>query len=222
MSEQRKDSGPDIIKIPRPTLRRLPLYYQYLKKELALGREFISCTSIAEGMGLTPIQVRKDLQVTGAAGRPKIGYHIEAAIASIEGSLGYKNTKDALLVGAGHLGLALLGYEGFADYGLNIVAAFDKDPAKIGTEYRGKSIQDVAKFSSLAKRMNIHIGIITVPSAEANDICKMMIKSGIKAIWNFAPVHLTVQEDIIIQNENMAASFSILSKELMRMDQNLK
>jgi len=214
-----KDNVANIIKIPKPTLRRLPLYYQYLKREMALGREFISCTSIAEGMGLTPIQVRKDLQVTGAVGKPKIGYHTGAVISSIEECLGYKNTKDALLVGAGNLGLALLGYEGFADYGLNIVAAFDNDPAKIGMEYRGKKILDIAKFSDLARRMNIQIGIITVPASQAVNICNLMIESGIKAIWNFAPVLLSVPEGIVIQNENMAASLSVLSQELLKAKQ---
>ncbi|NLL53387.1 MAG: redox-sensing transcriptional repressor Rex [Peptococcaceae bacterium] len=219
MGNSPKDNAQNIVKISRPTLRRLPLYYQYLKREQALGREFISCTSIAEGMGLTSIQVRKDLQVTGAVGKPKVGYHIGAAITSIEESLGYNNTKDALLVGAGHLGLALLGYEGFADYGLNIVAAFDKDPAKIGTQYRGKNVLDIAKFPDLAKRLNVQIGIITVPSAQAMDVCNLMIESGIRAIWNFAPVHLVVPEDVIIQNENMAASLSILSQELLKVKQ---
>jgi len=217
LSEKVKiDNEQKVLVIPLPTLRRLPLYYQYLKKELGLGRVFVSCTTMANVMGLTTIQVRKDLQVTGAVGRPKVGYHIKDTISCIEDSLGYNNTKDALLVGAGHLGLALLGYEGFKEYGLNIVAAFDVDPAKIGTEYRGKTIQDLKKFSNLAKRMNIQIGIITVPSDQAPSVRDLMIESGIRAIWNFAPVRLTVPDGVIIQNENMASSLSVLSKELMK------
>jgi len=205
-----------IMEIAKPTLRRLPLYYQYLRRESASGLTYVSCTNIANAMGLTPIQVRKDLQVTGAQGKPKIGYHIDATIAAIENFMGYNNKKEAFLVGAGHLGLALLGYQGFAEYGLSIVAAFDIDPAKIGTIYRGKSIRDLSDFAGLVKRMNIKIGIITVPSEQAASVANLMIESGIKAIWNFAPVHLTVPEGVIIQNENMAASLSVLTKGLIK------
>jgi redox-sensing transcriptional repressor len=203
------------LKVPEPTLRRLPLYYQYLKKELALGNEFVSGTDIARGLDLTSIQVRKDLQATGAVGKPKIGYHIESTIKCIEKNIGYNNNKDAFLVGAGNLGKALLGYEGFQGLGLNIIAAFDTDPEKIGSEFRGKSILDLEKFPELVKRLGIKIGIITVPATEAQSVCQLMIESGIKAIWNFAPVHLSVPEQIIIQNENLAASLSVLSKKLL-------
>jgi redox-sensing transcriptional repressor len=209
------DNDP-IFFISQPALRRLPGYYQYLRKQLNQGLDTISCTTIADELGLNPIQVRKDLQMTGAIGRPKIGYHVAATLEALEKCLGYNNTKDAFLVGVGNLGMALLGYEGFKAYGLNIVAAFDTDPAKIGFECRGRIIQPLAKFSNLAQRMNIQIGIITVPPQEAVQTSILMVNAGIKAIWNFAPVHLNLPAGIIVQNENMAASLAVLSNALMK------
>ncbi|QOR34286.1 redox-sensing transcriptional repressor Rex [Clostridium sp. 'deep sea'] len=205
----------DLIAIPEPTLRRLPIYYKFLKMKFKEQDQYVSTTTIASGLGLKSIQVRKDLQVTGAIGKPKIGYHIETLITAIENCLGYNNVKDTLLVGTGHLGLALLGYQGFEEYGLNIVAGFDTDPEKIGKMHVGKRIYDLEKFSKLTKRLKIQIGIITTPANVAQRVCDLMVESGIKAIWNFAPVRLKVPDYIIVQNQNMTSSLAVLSKQLL-------
>ena len=205
----------DLVSIPEPTLRRLPIYYKFLKMKFNEQDQYVSTTTIAEGLGLKSIQVRKDLQVTGAVGKPKIGYHIETVISAIENCLGYNNVKDTLLVGTGHLGLALLGYQGFEEYGLNIVAGFDTDPQKIGEKHEGKWIYDLTEFSKLAQRLKIQIGIITTPVNVAQKVCDLMVESGIKAIWNFAPVHLKVPDNVIVQNENMTSSLAVLSKQLL-------
>lgn len=201
--------------IPEPTLRRLPVYYQYLRKNQKLiTSEFISCTQMANDLGFVPIQVRKDLEMTGAVGRPKVGYKIEEVINTIENFLGWNNTSDAFLIGAGHLGAALLGYQGFKDYGLNIIAAFDISTEKVGKEIHGKKIFHMKKLPEMIKRLNIHLGILTVPGPQAQEIANQMVDFGIKAIWNFAPVKISFKENIIVQHENLASSLAVLSKRL--------
>ncbi|MDD5129628.1 MAG: redox-sensing transcriptional repressor Rex [Candidatus Omnitrophica bacterium] len=201
--------------IPEPVLRRLPVYYQYLKK-IVQDRpvEYISCTRISEDLNTLAIQVRKDLEITGAEGRPKVGYKVAEVIKAIENFLGWNNTTEAYLVGTGNLGSALLGYQGFKDYGLNIVAAFDSSPEKIGKEIRGKKVLSVKKLPEMIKRMGIKIGILAAPAAPAQELANMMVEAGIKAIWNFAPVKISVPEGIIVQHENLASSLAVLSKRL--------
>ena len=200
--------------IPEPTMRRLPLYQSYLKLQFDAGVKLVSCTQIAENFKLTPIQVRKDLAFTGIVGKPKVGYEVGGLLKSVEECLGWNNSTEAFLIGAGSLGEALLKYRGFDKYGLDIVAAFDIDSQKIGREIGGKKIFDFSKFSNLAARMQIKIGILAVPETEAQRIADLMIKSGIRAIWNFAPIRVAVPESVIIQNENLSASFVVLSKKL--------
>ncbi len=215
MGQQGLKLSDQVKEIPEPTLRRLPLYYQYLRKHLKDSPEsFISCTKIASEMGFVPIQVRKDIEMTGAVGRPKVGYSVAEAVKSIESFLGWNNTSDAFLVGAGNLGSALLGYQGFMDYGLNIVAAFDADEGKIGKEIHGKRIFPLKKLPEMIKRLNIRIGILTTPGSAAQDIADLMVGAGIKAVWNFAPVKISVKGNIIVQHENLASSLAVLSKRL--------
>jgi redox-sensing transcriptional repressor len=205
-----------IISISEPTLRRLPLYYQLLVAENEKGVEHISCPKIADSLELTTIQVRKDLQAAGAQGKPRIGYVIEEVLETLSDLLGYNNTKDALLVGVGNLGQALLGYENFQDHGLNIVAAFDVDEKKIGRVFYGKRVYPLDQFSHIAKRLNIQIGIITTPSNVADKIADLMDKSDIKAIWNFTQKHINVSEGIVVEDVNLTASFSVLSNKLKK------
>lgn len=214
MLGERKDD--QIIKpIPEPTLRRLPIYYQYLKKLKNEGNvEFISATQIGNDLNIIPIQVRKDLEITEVVGKPKIGYRVSELIKSIEEFLGWNNITDAFLVGAGNLGSALLGYNGFKEYGLNIVAGFDDDENKVGKEINGKMIFHINKLPEMTQRMGIKIGILTVPAPFAQEVANIMIKAGIRAIWNFTHVKLNVPPHVIVQHENLAASLVVLSKKL--------
>lgn len=195
-------------------LNRLPIYLNYLKALPDDSPPNISATTLAHQLGLGEVLVRKDLAEVSDKGRPKVGYKVTALIDSIEEFLGYKNVKDAVIVGAGKLGLALLDYGGFKNYGLNIVAAFDTDPAKAMDTETGKQVVSAKRFENLCTRMQVKIGIITVPASAAQSVCDMMIRSGIKAIWNFAPTHLNVPSGILVQNENMAASLAKLSAHL--------
>ena len=200
--------------ISKATLKRLPTYLSYLKALPSEASANISATALAAGLHMGEVQVRKDLALVSDGGRPKIGYNREHLIADIENFLGYGNSNDAVLIGAGKLGRALLGYGGFAEYGLNIVAAFDANDTLIGTTNGGKPIMHLSRLSEVCQRYKIKIGIITVPAEYAQGVCDLLIENGILAIWNFAPKHLNVPDGILVQNENMAASLALLCKHL--------
>ena len=200
--------------ISRATLKRLPTYLSYLKALPEDTSANISATALAAGLHMGEVQVRKDLALVSDGGRPKIGYNREHLIADIENFLGYGNSNDAVLIGAGKLGRALLGYGGFAEYGLNIVAAFDANDTLIGTTNGGKPIMHLSRLGEVCQRYKIKIGIITVPAEYAQGVCDLLIENGILAIWNFAPKHLNVPDGILVQNENMAASLALLCKHL--------
>ena len=199
--------------ISKSVLKRLPIYLSYLKS-LADDIPNISATALATALSLGEVQVRKDLAMVSDGGRPKIGYNRRDLINDIEQFLGYDNTNDAVLIGAGGLGGALMGYTGFAEYGLNIVAAFDNNPALLGKIKSGKKIYPMDDLVKFCKENKILMGIITVPAEYAQSVCDVLIESGILAIWNFAPVHLDVPAGILVQNENMATSLAVLSKHL--------
>ncbi len=204
---------------PEPSVRRLPLYLRFLKQLKARGRDVVSCTHISEDLGFTSIQVRKDLAMTGIVGRPKTGYDLPALIQSIETFLGWNNAKDAFLAGVGSLGGALLGYPGFEEHGLSIVAAFDTDPAKIGQTIHGKEVLPVEKLENLARRMHVLVGIITVPADAAQATANLMVRAGIRALWNYAPVKLDVPDTVVVEDVRLAASLAVLTnrlKEAMR------
>ena len=200
--------------ISKSTLKRLPVYLSYLKGIPADGAAYISATALAAALDMGEVQVRKDLALVSSGGRPKVGYHRDSLISDIEAFLGYTNTNDALIVGAGKLGRALLGYSGFAEYGLNVLAAFDLNDALIGTSKSGKPIMHMSRLEEFCQANKVRISIITVPAEYAQEACDRLIACGIKAIWNFAPKHLDVPGDILVQSENMAASLAVLSKHL--------
>lgn len=199
--------------ISKSVLKRLPIYLSYLRSLPQDSAPYISATALAGALSMGEVQVRKDLAMVSDGGRPKIGYLRERLMEDISQFLGYDNTTDAILVGAGKLGQALLGYEGFDAYGLNILAAFDIAPVADKTE-DGKPILPMTELESFCRTNKILMGIITVPAAHAQQVCDQLIACGIKAIWTFAPVHLDVPEHILVQNENMATSLAVLSMHL--------
>ena len=202
--------------IPQPSLNRLPQYHHYLAELKAKGISRISCSGIGRDLNLVPVQVRKDLQYTGIVGKPKTGYDVAELVQAIESFLGWNNVNEAFLVGAGNLGTALLGHERFSNFGLRIVAAFDTDPEKIGQWLHQKMVLPLDKLADLAQRMSIHLGIITAPAEYAQAIADEMVKGGIQAIWNFAPVRLKVPAQIIVLNEDLYSSLASLSWKLAR------
>lgn len=199
--------------ISKSVLKRLPGYLSYLKSLSAESSPYISATALANALGMGEVQVRKDLAMVSDGGRPKIGYLRESLIEDISQFLGYDNTTDAILVGAGKLGQALLGYSGFEAYGLNILAAFDVAPFSDHTD-EGKPVYPISQLESFCWTNSVLMGIITVPAKYAQEVCDQLVRCGIKAIWNFAPTHLDVPGNILVQNENMATSLAVLSMHL--------
>ena len=200
-------------KISKSVLKRLPGYLAYLKNMPEDAPTHISATALANALGMGEVQVRKDLAIVSDGGRPKIGYQREALINDIEQFLGYDNTTDAVLIGAGKLGQALMGYKGFDEYGLNILAAFDAHPKQSKTE-EGKPIYPISKLTQFCRSHKVLMGIITVPAEGAQEVADLLIEGGIKAIWTFAPAHLDVPTGILVQYENMATSLAVLSVHL--------
>ena len=199
--------------ISKSVLKRLPGYLAYLKNLPADSGTHISATALANALNMGEVQVCKDLAMVSDGGRPKVGYLRSQLIEDISQFLGYDNTTDAILIGAGKLGQALLAYSGFEAYGLNILAAFDVAPVQNKTR-QGKPIYEISELESFCKNHNVLMGIVTVPASNAQQVCDMLIANGIKAVWNFAPIHLDVPDHILVQNENMATSLAVLSMHL--------
>lgn len=204
------------MSIPEPSLRRLPQYHHYLVELQSKGVSLVSCSTIGRDLKCVPVQVRKDLQFTGITGKPKVGYAVAELVIAIETFLGWNNVNEAFLVGAGNLGTAILGHQRFSRFGLDVVAAFDTDPNKIGQWIHGKAVLPLEKMADLARRMSIHMGIITAPAEAAQAIAEEMVKADMQAIWNFAPVRLNVPDHIIVHNEDLYSSLASLSCKLAK------
>jgi len=200
--------------IPEPTLRRIPKYRYYLAELQEKGVRTVSCSTIGGHFNLQPIQVRKDIQITGIVGKPKVGYAVSELLDQIDHFLGLNNPNEAFLVGAGSLGTALLGYSRFAKFGMNIVAAFDTDVEKVGKWLHGRLVLPIEKLPYMARRMGVHLGIITVPAPAAQNAADLLVGSGILALWNFAPVVLKLPPQIIVHNEDLYSSLAGLSCKL--------
>ena len=199
--------------VSKATLGRLPCYLHHLRAMMQNHDDYISATAIAKELSLGEVQVRKDLNSISGAGRPKIGYAVKDLIKSIENALGYSNLSKAIIVGAGKLGQALLNFDGFGEYGVEISAAFDltaKEKSKLHRE-----VYPMTQFESFCKNNNIKIGIITVSENAAQQVCDLMVKNNIKAIWNFTPKKLNVAEDVLVKQENLALSLAHLNNQLV-------
>ncbi len=201
--------------ISKATLGRMPLYLHFLQEENSKGAQYISSTVIAQNISVSSVLVRKDLAlVSSEAGRPRLGFAISRLIVDIEKFLGYDNLSDAVIVGAGGLGRAFLGYEGFKNNGLNIVAAFDVAEELVGCKVAGKEILPLSALETFVAEYKIRIGIITVPKIAAQDVLNKMVEAGIKAVWNFAPAPLRVPKGIVLKTEDLAASLAMLAGKL--------
>lgn len=200
-----------------PTIKRFPSYLRLLRQYREEGELWVSATRLATELGLTPIQVRKDMAGTGVEGRPKVGFEIDALIAAIVENLGWDNATDAVLIGAGHLGVARSRYEGFASYGLKIVAVFDRDTAKYGRPIGKTIVYPMEELKAYVADHAINIAVITVPAESAQEVADILVEAGIKAIWNFAPKDLRLPSDIVLQRTDLATSFAVLSAKCRRL-----
>lgn len=197
--------------IPQPSLQRLPIYYRRLRYAIKEGIHFVSSNDLGRSAGVPGAQVRRDMSYLEEVGRPGVGYDARSLAAHLEEFLGLINDKEAVLVGLGNLGRALVLHPGFKRYGLQMIALFDNDAAKVGQFVGDSEILPVEKLSNLSQRLNIQIGIITVPAESAQEVADAMVAGGIKVIWNFAPCRLTVPESVLVKNEDLAAELALLS-----------
>ena len=199
-------------KVSKRLLGRLPLYLSYIKN-LPPEVENISATKMAKGLGLGDVMVRKDLAKVSDGGRRKLGYVRKDLMLDIENFLDVNRTTDAIVVGAGKLGQALLDYSGFEATGLNILAGFDLHVPRKRTG-SGKNVYPMTKLPQFCTENHVHIAIVTVPAESAQSVCDELVSCGVRAIWNFAPVHLVVPDNVVVQSENLAVSLTTLRMHL--------
>ncbi len=199
------------LKIPAvPSIRRLPSYLHIIKRAQTEGLPYISGTVIADELHLEPIQVRKDLAITGIIGKPKKGYPVNDLIAAIEKFIRWDTVQKAILIGAGNLGTALTGYQGFKEHGLEICAAFDSDEKKIGTQIHSVPVFSMQDLEERVKKLNPVLAILTAPSPAAQKLADKLVEVGIDAIWNFTNVKIKVPESVLVQQEDLTAGYALL------------
>lgn len=190
------------MEIPKPTFERLKKYLALLLQEES---EYISSEGIAEKLNITPEQVRKDFTYINIKGKPKVGYHIPPLINELSELFGIGVMDNIIIVGAGNLGSALAKYAGFKKIGVRVVAIFDNDPVKIGSFVGELSVLPFSEenLKRVIKRFKVKIGVICVTEESAQEVANVLVRNGIKALWNFAPVTLKVPPGIVLENQDI-------------------
>ena len=194
-----------------PAIRRMPTYLHKLLKMQAEGKVSVSSTELAEYMKIELIVVRKDISLTGISGQRRVGYDVNELIRYIKNYLGWDDILPAVLIGAGSLGTALLGYNDFEAYGFRIEQVFDASPEKIGQTIYGREVMDVRKMSGVFAARMPEIAVLCVSNAAAQKVADQLVALGVKYIWNFANVSLKVPEDVVVQREVIAGGLAMLS-----------
>lgn len=197
--------------ISQATIDRLPLYFRTLQLVEAEKTSIISSDELGKRLDITPEQIRKDLATFGQFGRKGIGYDVHELKNKISNILGLHNKWRLAIVGVGHLGGALANYVNFASLGFSVVALFDKDKKIIGTEVNGIKVNAVSSMKKIIANRAVDIGVITVPATEAQEVADKLIAAGVKGIWNFAPIKLSVPSEIPLVNEDLSIGLSALS-----------
>lgn len=208
------------LKIPEATVTRLSIYSRFLKRLDKKGVTTVSSGEIAEGVGVSPAQVRKDLAYFGEFGTRGVGYNVKDLIRYTVKILGLTEPWNLILVGAGNMGSALVTYREFKDRGFNIVAVFDNDLTKIGKNIAGVKVQPLEEMPEVIKEKNVRIGIIAVPARAAQEVADLFVKNGIAGILNFAPIALNVPEGIEVRNVDLSVKLEILTFNLTLKEDN--
>lgn len=196
--------------VPIPTLRRLPGYLNFFKSLKINNVENVSSSMIASVFKMDATLVTKDLSYTGIKGRTKVGYNVDQLIESIINFLDFNTCEEAFLFGAGNLGRALINYKELNQYGVQIIAGFDKDPAVINKSIKSVKIYHLDDFRDLSQKHNARIAIITAPENSAQEIADLAVAWGVKAIWNFSPQSIKVPENVIVENTSLYADLAVL------------
>ena len=196
-----------IKNISDKVINRLTLYHSILSDYIEKDIEYISSPQIANLLHVDNTQVRKDIALLGYKGKCKVGYKVDDLKLLIEETLKFKTVKNAFIIGAGNLGMALAKYDNFANYGLNVLALFDNDSLKMDMIINNKKVYHISKLPELAKELNVDIAILTVPKAFAQKSAEFLVESNIKYIWNFTPTVLALPDEIEVCNENLMGNF---------------
>jgi redox-sensing transcriptional repressor len=198
-------------KIAESTVRRLSLYLRFLEEFEEQGIATVSSDALALRGGTTSAQVRKDLSFFGSFGKRGLGYAVPELAGRLREILGLGRDYRVVLLGAGKIGSALVQYRGFQKRGFEIVGIFDVDPAKIGKRWNGLTVSDIGQLEAQLTGQSIDIGVLVTPADVAQELADRLVKLGIKAILNFAPVQLSVPEDVSVKNVNLALELEALS-----------
>ncbi|BDF57382.1 redox-sensing transcriptional repressor Rex [Christensenellaceae bacterium] len=201
-------------KISPAVIRRLPRYYRYLEELESKGIDKISSSQMSMEMSLNASQIRRDLNCFGGFGQQGYGYSVGKLKKEIARILGLDKRYNVIIVGAGRIGQALLGYKNFMLEGFNIVDIFDNDPAKVGAFIEGRMVQDIGKMEGYLKDKDIDIAIICTPKEYAQQSADLLVSFGIKAIWNFAPTDVAVRRGVAVENVHLSDSLYVLSYKL--------
>ena len=208
--------------IPEVTLERLPLYYRTLQQLESRNFESVSSQQLAGFLNIKPEKLRKDLAFCGNFGTRGIGYVVTDLKNSIGKFLGLQYNRKIGIVGASYLGIALASDESFAEFGFEVVAVFDKDPAFIGNEVGEVKIYDFAKLKSIVQRKQIEIGVIAVPKAEAQEAADALVAAGVTGLWNFASIKLFAPNNVSVVDADLSFGLSILNYHITQKDKKNK
>jgi redox-sensing transcriptional repressor len=198
-------------KVAESTVRRLSLYLRFLEEFEDQGIETVSSGALASRGGTTSAQVRKDLSFFGSFGKRGLGYPVPELAAQLRDILGLKRRYEVALIGAGKIGSALVQYRGFRQRGFDIVAIFDIDPGKVGRDWNGLCVQDVSSLETVIGGRPVDMAVLVTPADAAQPLADRLVALGVKAILNFAPVQLTVPDDVTVKTVNLALELETLS-----------
>lgn len=196
--------------LPEPTLRRLPWYLAYVTLLDDLHVEHVSSTQISKELNVDASQIAKDLSFLNIKGKTRIGYDVHQLAKELVDFLGFKKKHNAVVIGAGSLGAALMNDKGLSQYGLNIVAGFDVNTELIGTSVGDIPVYDIAQLKERQKENNAQIAILTVPVNHSQSAANEVIAAGIKAIWNFTPFRIKAPADVVIANTSIYAHLALI------------
>lgn len=196
--------------LPEPTIRRLPWYLSYVRMLDNLHVEYVSSTQISKELNVQSSQIAKDLSFLNIRGKTRIGYEVHSLVTELEDFLGFNKHHDAVVIGTGSLGTALMQDHGLEHYGLNIVAGFDVRQEVIGTCVGGIPVLGIDELAAWQREHGVSIAILTVPVERAQETADLVISSGMMAIWNFTPYRIKAPEDVVIANTSIYAHLAII------------
>lgn len=198
-------------KVAESTVRRLSLYLRFLDEFEGQGVETVSSDALAQRGGTTSAQVRKDLSFFGSFGKRGLGYYVPELAERLRKILGLGRRYRVAMIGAGKIGSALVQYRGFTQRGFDIVAIFDNDPAKVGTQWNGLTVQPITRLEAELGQAPIDMAVLVTPAEAAQGVADRLVALGVKAILNFAPVQLNVPDDVVVKTVNLALELETLS-----------